>query len=243
MKILNFPPHRVYLAEAAPATLDANWFEPAWLREQGWVTGSSDSSGRNPAWFFQQDDRRYVLRHYWRGGLPGKLFKDGYLYLGEQRSRPWQELSLMVALKAKGLPVATPVAARLTRTGLNYRADLLTEMLPQSQDMVKHLSGGAMAAVRWQALGSVLARFHREGVYHADLNARNILLSQGEFFLIDFDRGELRNPATDWQQANLARLRRSLLKEQGRVAGLHYDDAADWAALMAGYNSELASAN
>lgn len=243
MNILSFPPHRVLLAPLAPASLNADWFEPEWLTAQGWVTGSSDSSGRNPAWFFQQDGQEYVLRHYWRGGLPGKIFKDGYLYLGETRSRPYGELALMIALHEQGLPVAMPIAARLTRTGLTYRADLITAKLPQSQDLVKVLSGQPMAAERWQALGAVLARFHRAGVYHADLNARNILLSQEQFYLIDFDRGELRESGTDWQQANLARLRRSLLKEQGRVENLCYDDGADWAALMAGYNKVLASAS
>ncbi|MBY6187926.1 3-deoxy-D-manno-octulosonic acid kinase [Marinobacter hydrocarbonoclasticus] len=243
MKILSFPPHRVYLAPDAPAMLNADWFEPGWLSAQNWVTGSSDSSGRNPAWFFQQDGQTYVLRHYWRGGLPGKVFRDGYLYLGERRSRPWQELELMVALKEKGLPVATPIAARLTRAGLNYRADLITVMIPDSRDLVKVLSAGRMSLEQWQALGRVLARFHNAGVYHADLNARNVLLSHGAFYLIDFDRGELKTPQAGWQQANMARLHRSLLKEQGRVDGLQYDDATDWAALMAGYSSELASAS
>ncbi len=243
MKILSFPPHRVLLAPQAPASLNAAWFDPVWLSEQGWITGSSDSSGRNPAWFFHHQGQAYVLRHYWRGGLPGKLFRDGYLYLGNRRSRPYRELALMIALQEKGLPVAAPLAARITRTGLTYRADLITAMLPDSRDLVKVLSGQPMAAEAWQALGGVLARFHNAGVYHADLNARNILLSHGQFYLIDFDRGELRTPAEAWQQANLQRLRRSLLKEQGRVDGLRYDDGADWAALMAGYSSVLARAS
>ncbi|MBY5994074.1 3-deoxy-D-manno-octulosonic acid kinase [Ferrimonas balearica] len=243
MKTQSCSPHRLFLAPEAPDALDVHWFDPQWLTQQGWVSGHSDSSGRNPAWFFNNEGEGYVLRHYWRGGLPGRVFKDGYLYLGEARTRPYRELALMIELWRLGLPIARPIAARLTRKGLHYSADLITARLPNSRDLVSVLSEGPMAEARWRTLGQVLARFHRAGVYHADLNARNILLSRGQFFLIDFDRGELREPAKDWQQANLSRLHRSLLKERGRVAGMRFDEGADWDALMAGYSSEAASAS
>ena len=54
-------------------------------------------------------------------------------------------------------------------------------------------------------------------------------------WLIDFDRGELRPPARDWQQANLARLRRSLLKLGAARDGEAQFESAMWRPLMAAY--------
>lgn len=241
MKTHRFGPHTLMWATETlgdPAMKPANdWFEPSWLKGQGLMLGSSDSSGRNPAWFFQSpaNSEALVLRHYWRGGLPGKVFKDGYLFTGLEGSRPYRELALMIAMWQQGLPIARPVAARLTRKGLSYNADLITALLPDSRDLVGVLKQSPMSAALWQDVGATIARFHRAGIYHADLNARNILLSQGQFYLIDFDRGEQRTPQSYWQQANLERLRRSFKKEQCRVEGLHYDDGTDWAQLLKGY--------
>lgn len=68
-------------------------------------------------------------------------------------------------------------------------------------------------------------------MWHADLNAWNILLdAHADVWLIDFDRGRLRPPAVSWQQANLARLRRSLEK-------LGMFDARDWERLRRAYGA------
>jgi 3-deoxy-D-manno-octulosonic acid kinase len=68
----------------------------------------------------------------------------------------------------------------------------------------------------WEEAGRMIARFHRAGLDHADLNAQNILFDDaGHGWLIDFDRGVLRIPATRWRERNLARLKRSLLKLRG----------------------------
>ena len=49
----------------------------------------------------------------------------------------------------------------------------------------------------WEATGRLVARFHRAGLDHADLNAHNILFDgAGQGWMIDFDRGALRIPAT-----------------------------------------------
>jgi 3-deoxy-D-manno-octulosonic acid kinase len=75
----------------------------------------------------------------------------------------------------------------------------------------------------WSRIGDTLGRFHREGVFHADLNAHNVLLDADEaVWLIDFDRGALRASGTEWKRANLSRLFRSLQK-------IGATDAAQWA--------------
>jgi 3-deoxy-D-manno-octulosonic acid kinase len=57
---------------------------------------------------------------------------------------------------------------------------------------------------------------HRAGVWHADLNAFNLLLDeQGDAWLIDFDRGRYGAVAPNERRSNLLRLRRSLDKVAG----------------------------
>ncbi|HVF34656.1 MAG TPA: lipopolysaccharide kinase InaA family protein, partial [Candidatus Saccharimonadia bacterium] len=67
--------------------------------------------------------------------------------------------------------------------------------------------------------GDTIRRFHDAGVWHADLNAHNVLRDEaGAFWLLDFDRGWLAPPRERWRRANLARLERSLRKVGLRAA-------------------------
>src|SRR5690606_7788828 len=68
----------------------------------------------------------------------------------------------------------------------------------------------------------------------ADLNAHNLLFdAHGRDSMIDFDNSAMPIPATGWREANLARLRRSLLKPRGNrgrdavLRGFHRVYAAD----------------
>jgi 3-deoxy-D-manno-octulosonic acid kinase len=157
---------------------------------------------------------RWVLRHYRRGGFIARISRDRYLWLGESRTRSFAEWRLLAELRRRGLPVPAPVAARYVRSPLTYRADLITEQLPNTLTLADAITGAELPRESWQAVGTTIARFHREGVHHADLNAHNILLGSGteqNVYLLDFDRGEIRNRG-GWEQDVLARLRRSLEK-------------------------------
>ena len=161
---------------------------------------------------------RWVLRHYRRGGLIARLSRDLYFWLGESRTRSFAEWRLLAELRRRGLPVPAPVAARYVRGSLTYRADLITEHLSNTRTLADAISGAQLPRESWEAVGGTIARFHREGVHHADLNAHNILLDQSSarnVYLLDFDRGDIRNRGA-WEQDVLARLRRSLDKVTGQ---------------------------
>ena len=64
---------------------------------------------------------------------------------------------------------------------------------------------------------------------------RWLIDGKGAIWVVDFDRCAVR-PGQAWKAQNLARLRRSLRKEQARVAGLNWAEA-DWADLMRGYGA------
>ncbi len=97
-------------------------------------------------------------------------------------------------------------------------------------------AGGARGAI-WRAVGAAVARLHRHGVDHADLNAHNILLdAAGTVSVIDFDRGQLRAPGA-WTSRNLARLKHSLQKIAAAMPPDRFTPAS-WAELLAGYQAD-----
>jgi 3-deoxy-D-manno-octulosonic acid kinase len=212
------------------AQADADLLQPG--RWQG-AAGTRARGGRGEVRFVQGEFGAGVLRHYHRGGLFGRVNQDRYLWRGEDGTRSFREFRLLAALRARGMSVPAPIAAGYERHGAFYRADLLTALIPQASTLAERVADGLPAPQEWRRIGATLARFHREGVFHADLNAHNVMLdAQGRVWLIDFDRGELRPPAAEWARANLARLLRSLRKlGANRRAG--WPEA--WGALQEGY--------
>lgn len=215
-------------------------FDRAWWQAQQAVTGHS--VGRNTVYFVREASAEtdWVLRHYYRGGLIGKLNKDWFAPVPVARSRALAEFGLLLWMRQAGLPVPAPVAARYQRRGFGYSADILLERIPQSQDLFHYLQRQALTQAQWQQLGVVVAQLHQAGVYHSDLNCHNILLdAKGQFWLIDFDKCARRS-GTDWWPEPVARLQRSLQKELGLRAAFHFT-AADWQMLSAGYQQQLAA--
>lgn len=188
--------------------------------------------GRGAVCFVRGEFGEAVIRHYRRGGLVGRVIRDRYLWTGEDANRAFREFRLLARLRELGLPVPAPLAAGYARAGLFYRADLMTMAIPDSRTLAQWLAAGQGADFDWTGLGRLLARFHAAGAFHADLNAHNVMRDgDGALWLIDFDRGELRAPALDWQRANLQRLARSLRKLGLEGAAL----AQAWSAVGAGY--------
>jgi tRNA A-37 threonylcarbamoyl transferase component Bud32 len=143
---------------------------------------------------------------------------------------------LLHYLSQRGLNVPKPVAAFYRRERWTYRCDLITERIAQAQPLSTALRAGAIAKTVWRAVGAAVARLHRHGVDHADLNAHNILLdSAGKVSVIDFDRGQLRAPGA-WTEGNLERLKRSLQKIAATIPPDRFTPAF-WDEFLAGYRA------
>ncbi len=216
---------------------DDTWFE----REHWTAAGRAEtaSGGRGGVAFVETPAGACALRHYHRGGWAARLSRDRYVWTGAERTRAFREFRLLARLAERGLPVAAPVAARYVRHGAAYRADLLTRRVVAAHTLAQRLAerrlGGALA----HRVGGTIARFHAAQVWHADLNAHNVLVDADDaVWLIDFDRGRVRAPNAAWRRANLRRLRRSLDKLGARAVADF--DAQFWRPLLAAYDDAFA---
>lgn len=222
------------LSDAAVARqVERGWFDPGYWKDKAQTV---DAGGRGGAWYVDTPLAPAVLRHYLRGGMVARLNRETHLWRGARRVRSFEEFRLLRKLGAMGLPVPRAIAASYVRTtGLGYRASILLERLQGVQTfdaLVTQLGDGAP----WEDCGRLIARFHRAGLDHIDLNARNILYDgNGRGWLIDFDRSRLRLQETKWRRDNLQRLRRSLRKWHGDRRG--FDVEAGFARLQKAYDA------
>ncbi len=192
------------------------------------------SGGRGYTLIIGDGSRDYVLRHFRRGGLIGRVIRDAYLWLGEDRTRSFAEWRLLHKLAKRGLPVPTPAVARYKRKGPFYTADIITVRIPGVRPLSRRLIEGAGGEAFWRTIGAGISRFHDVGVNHADLNAHNVQIDEsGKMWLLDFDRARLMSAGT-WRQKNLARLHRSLKKIHRLDQRVRYSED-DWEQLLGGY--------
>ena len=186
-------------------------FDVGFWRSRQAVSG--EATGRGSAWFVEAPFGAVVLRQYLRGGWAARLSRRSYFYTGISTSRPFREYHILADLFEKGLPVPRPVAALCQHKGLVATGAIMTECIPSATTLADEVTGVREPDGLWVSVGRCIRRFHSAGVWHADLNARNILLdSELRVYLIDFDRARLQSGKPVNGEDNLNRLKRSLVK-------------------------------
>ncbi len=174
-------------------------------------SGDRRFKGRGrPSLLTLDDGTQAVLRRYLHGGLLGSI--TGSLFL--RSSRPLKELLATEAARSRGVRVPEILAAlhRPIFPGL-HQGYLLTRLIPDSRDLSALLAEGREGD-RWlEAAGVETRRMHEAGVWHADLHVKNVLVSDGEVTLLDFDRARVLLRVTDRdRRLNLFRFDRSVVK-------------------------------
>ena len=198
----------------------------------------NDAVGRAQVIMHHYQGLDLVNRHYYRGGLISQLLEDLYIGRKPANSRAFREWCMLRTMRQHGLPVPTPVAASMTRYAYFYTADLVTELIPNVRTLAEICIQTPVGESIWSRLGSTIRQFHNNNVYHADLNARNILIGlEGAIYLIDFDKSAFRLLGESWRHANLARLKRSLHKFGSMHPDFHFSEQ-DWHCLLEAYHQD-----
>lgn len=186
------------------------------------------------------DDRaQWAVRRYRRGGAAAALLGDRYVRAG--RTRPAAELSASVGARARGVCTPAVVAGAVYPVGPFYRADLVTELVPDARTLTDALFGDdarADAQAALSAAGRLVRSLEEACVEHRDLNAGNIVLRSVtggvEPWVLDLDRSrvlEVGSPCAS--RAMRGRLERSLTK-MGHLYRRPLAPA-EWEALRSGY--------
>lgn len=184
-------------------------------------------------------DEYALVRTYYHGGLLRKVTGEFFF---TWPARPFRELVITETVRERGIPTLEILAAVVERCwGPFYRGWLVTRELGGAEDLWSALKKGTQFRYRTsllQAAAMSVRQMHREGVYHADLNLKNILIrgdsEKIQAYLIDFDKARLYPHRIPLRQAkkNLNRLLRSARKLD---PGRQHLSKEDWAAFMAFY--------
>lgn len=219
---------RYELSEAADRPPDA----PGVSRSEGGAEGA----GRGAVYHLPVGKLgQAVLRPYRRGGLVRHLVERRY-FLGD---RAFDELALTERLRREGLPVPEPLAAVQRSCSPGYRAALVTRRIPGVRPLPALLGDASRDPEELLAeAGRTVGRLHREGVWHADLNAFNCLADPtgGAVHVVDFDRGR---SFEDEVPGFFARMNRKRLRETLEDAGPGEAVEDAWPAFEAAYGEEL----
>ncbi|NOI60381.1 3-deoxy-D-manno-octulosonic acid kinase [Vibrio coralliilyticus] len=219
MKTVQLDNQTIWYDEALLKEDPKQVFDAEFWQNAGKVIGSAQ--GRGTTWFVQTETIEAALRHYRRGGLFGILVEDSYLFSSWEKTRSYQEFQLLNTLIEAGVNVPRPIAARTVKSGVTYKADLLSEKIPNARDLVSILMEKPLAAEMYQKIGQEIRKMHDAQVNHTDLNIHNILIDeQDKVWIIDFDKC-YQQSGNAWKQSNLERLKRSFEKEVGK-RGIHW---------------------
>lgn len=207
-----------------------------WLSDENSV---ALSGGRGASQKILIQGQACVLRHYLRGGLVARVLHDQYLWTGHKHSRPYLERRAVQHALLHQLPVPEVVAYRIQQTGLIYRASIISQYINNQGTLATYLYDNNMPDDNWFALGELIRRLHQAGIFHADLNANNILINaEGNFNLIDFDKAEIVISTEKKLEKNIQRLLRSVKKIQGireqQKLPFHFT-TQQWNQFLAGY--------
>lgn len=188
------------------------------------------------------DGTTALFRRYRHGGILRSITGKWFF---SWPPRPFRELTITEELRRRGFPTVEVYAACVGKiAGPFYRGWLVTRQLEGAHDLWAALQSGFCQSVGIEAVLKAVAasirRMHREGVYHRDLNLKNILVRSTtagvESHVIDFDQailvlGQLPAPLV---QNNLDRLLRSIGKLDPQR---QYFSPAAWYGFLEYYNA------
>ena len=148
-----------------------------WFQEENFETQKKDN-------IVFIHDKGWIKKHYVRKGLMTFL-NDLYLISPVKNSRSYLEFSLLNRLHKKGFPTCKPIMGWITKRGITYTANLITEYIP-SVDLKTYIEQNKMEEKDWHLVGNLIFKLHKQNVFHGDLNITNILLFPVQIIIAAF---------------------------------------------------------
>ncbi len=208
--------------------------------------GAHQLPGRGPVYTIPapvsgpDDCARWAVRRYRRGGALASLLGDRYLRTGE--SRPLRELRASLEARRRGVRTPAVIAAAVYPAWPFYRADLVTELVPNARSLARATFGREALADASEPLrqaGRLVRSLEDTRVLHADLNAGNVVFGEaGEevtAHVIDLDRCRVLPRGARRPHGSMRRRLERSLRKLGKLHSRPLSEA-EWMALRTGFD-------
>ena len=182
--------------------------------------------GRGKTYLIQDSyNRRVIFRHYWRGGLIGKVLGDKFLSFFGSSHRSFREYDLLQTMKKMGLPVPKPIAAKEDKSLFFIRNDIALQEIPGTKNLGEILADRRLTDVEIAKIGDAIGRLFKAGIYHSDLNITNILFDGADnVWIVDFDKCVQRTISKKQYHEMVNRLKRSFDKFKENRNNFHWSE-------------------
>lgn len=189
--------HPDFVPAVAEALIDGKDVTPANVAGRGELLRVATSNGN------------VLIRKYRRGGFIGKFVRDKYLL----ENRPHRELNVHQYAWKVGVPTVLPVGAMWVRSGPFFSGAFAT-LEANAVDLLAYLqSDFEPDPLVLEICGHAIRAMYEAKIDHADLQVKNILISDGKALIIDFDNARIwPTPSIANTTQNIGRLRRSFAK-------------------------------
>lgn len=208
------------------------------LTLHGWAAAEPAAramQGRGVQWAVSVAGVAAVVRHSRHGGWLAPLTRD----LFSAPSRAPQELASAQELQRRGVPTPDVLGFAVYPAPFGLvRADVVTGELADGEDLLVALRRADAAEREGSlvpAVGELLAALRKAGVWHPDLNLKNVLLTPvspraHKAWVLDVDVVQFGTPGNaGYARLNLERLMRSAIKRRNEMRSpITSADVAAW---------------
>ena len=189
--------HPDFADAVSNALLDGKGTEPAGVVGRGRLSQVTTERGT------------VLIRRYIRGGMIGRVMKEVYTL----DVRPLRELGAHMQAWRKGVPTVLPIGATWEGSG-PYHSIAFATLRANAVDLMEYLQTHPDFDPAVLAdCGRAIRAMHLADIYHRDLQVKNLIVATGAAFIIDFDGAKVKQVTPAMANRNLARLKRSFVKQ------------------------------
>ncbi len=152
-----------------------------------------------------------VVRHVVHGGIFRHITGDRFWGV----NRSLREIKVSHYLIKNNVLTPEIIAVRHIKTGMFYRIWVISRFVPESRDLLEYLNAYKEDVITMmEKTGTFIRRIHDLGVFHPDLQVKNILVdSYSRLWILDLDKARYMNHLPRFARSmNIKRFLRSCRK-------------------------------